>query len=103
MAIMFGLSRGTVSFILSTLLIQLVAAVGEGQRRAVKAADDSGSDEGPPYTVCDADCQRQVKYLEAFILAVVCTMALVVGLCCMHMVDTPTKFASPKETRTHQE
>ena len=99
---MFGVRRRTVSLILSTLIIQIVAALGEGQKRALKE-DDSGSSEGPPYTVCDADCQKQVKYLEAFILAVIFIFAMVIGLCCMHAIDTPTKFASPKEQRTHQE
>lgn len=49
------------------------------------------------YTYCDGVCQMQVKFLEGFIIFVVLALALGVGLCCMHGIDTPTRFASTRE------
>ncbi len=94
------------SLALSALWMHCTYALGDTAQLAVKAstnaaATNSSSDE-PPYTVCDPDCQRQVKYLEAFILFSITSMALLVGVCCMHVIDSPSKFATPKETRTQE-
>ncbi|KAL4530143.1 hypothetical protein Ndes2526A_g04874 [Nannochloris sp. 'desiccata'] len=94
------------SLALSVLWMHITHALDTTAQLSVKtsgnAASTNTSDEGPPYTVCDADCQRQVKYLEAFILFVITATALTVGVCCMHVIDSPTRFATPKETRTQE-
>lgn len=53
-------------------------------------------------TECDDTCQRDVKYLEGFIVLVVVVMAVGVGFCCMHTIDTPSKFAEPPK-QGHQD
>ena len=73
-------------------------------------ADDSSTTLGgifepappPPYTTCDATCQQRVKYFEGFIVALVIAMAVGVAFCCMHSIDTPSRFPQPRE-RAHQE
>lgn len=93
------------SLALSLLWTHFTYALEETTQESVKASSNAAptnSSEGPPYTFCDADCQRQVKYLEAFILFVITAIALIVGVCCMHVIDTPTKFATPKEQRTQE-
>jgi hypothetical protein len=91
---------------LSTLWMHTTYALDTAGQLSVKASNNAASpnssDEGPPYTVCDADCQRQVKYLEGFILFIITAMALAVGMCCMHIIDSPTRFATPKETRKQE-
>jgi hypothetical protein len=94
------------SLALSALWMHYTYALEETAQLSVKsssnaAATNSSSDE-PPYTICDADCQRQVKYLEAFILFVVTGIALLVGVCCMHVIDSPSKFPTPKDTRAQE-
>ena len=39
----------------------------------------------------------QVLILEGIILAVTLLSSLVIGMSCMHMVGTPTRFETPKE------
>jgi hypothetical protein len=93
------------SLALSALWMHCTYALDATTQQSVKTSSNAvstNSSEGPPYTVCDADCQRQVKYLEAFILFVITALALLVGVCCMHVIDSPTKFATPKETRTQE-
>ena len=34
-------------------------------------------------------------WLEGLIILVVVAMALTVGICCMHLVDVPSRFAQP--------
>lgn len=88
-------SRGS----LSVLLLGLLSLVAWCPRAVV---GDSRS-EGPPYTTCDADCQRQVKILEGFIIFVILGFALGVILCCMKCIDVPTKFSSPGGNKARQE
>ena len=90
------------SLALSFLWMHSTYALDATTQHAIKSSSNaasSNSSEGPPYTVCDPDCQRQVKFLEAFILFIITALALFVGVCCMHVIDTPTKFATPKEQR----
>jgi len=59
--------------------------------------------EEPSTTVCDATCQRDVKLLEGFIIFVILSLALTVIFFCMHCIDTPTRFAAPRDQRSHQD
>lgn len=53
----------------------------------------------------DLYCCLQVKFLEGFIVLITVALALGVGLCCMHVINTPTRFETPKDHRgsQHQE
>lgn len=51
------------------------------------------------YTYCDPLCVRRGKYVEGFIIFIVTAVALVAGLCCMQMVDTPSAWAPAREAR----
>lgn len=42
----------------------------------------------------------QVKYLEAVIVFITIALALGVGTCCMHAINTPTRFETPRELRS---
>jgi len=53
--------------------------------------------------ICDAKCHRDVKIMEALIVAVVLVAALMVIFFCMHCIDTPTRFSTPKDQRSHQD
>jgi hypothetical protein len=52
-------------------------------------------------TGCDATCQRQVRYMEAFIVFVTLFLALSVGVTCMQLVDTPTRFLTAQGGSGH--
>lgn len=52
-------------------------------------------------TGCDATCQRQVRYMEAFIVFVTLFLALSVGVTCMQLVDTPTRFLTAQGASGH--
>ena len=41
----------------------------------------------------------QVKYLEGFIVFVTVALAVGIGFCCMHIINTPTRFETPKDQR----
>jgi len=93
------------SLALSALWMHMAYALDTTAQLSVKASSNAAStnsSDEPPYTVCDDDCQQQVKYLEAFILFIITGTALAVGMCCMHIIDTPTRFATPKDTRTQE-
>ncbi|KAK9817051.1 hypothetical protein WJX72_008909 [[Myrmecia] bisecta] len=51
-----------------------------------------------PGALCTEKCRMQVRVIEVVILAVIFLSALCTGLCCMNMLDTPTKFEAPKES-----
>ena len=72
---------------------------------AALANQASGVEDGDTeYTVCDATCQRDVAILEGFIIMTILSMALIVICCCMHCINTPTRFATPREQqRPHQD
>jgi hypothetical protein len=78
--------------------LQLVA--GESK---ILAKPTSGNSSGPPYTVCDSTCQRQVKILEGLIVFFVFASAMTIAVLFMHSVSTPTRFGTPKDQRSHQE
>lgn len=79
--------------------LQLVA----GEILVLAEQQTSGNSSGPPYTVCDSTCQRQVKILEGLIVFIVFASAMVIAVLFMHSVSTPTRFGTPKDQRTHQE
>jgi len=48
--------------------------------------------------VCGQLCQTQVKWLEGIMALFILTIAAMAGMCCLNMLDTPTRFESPKES-----
>lgn len=68
-------------------------ADGQGEEGAEAQFDDQSEE-------CDADCQMQVRVLEAFILLILLLIAVAFGTWMMSAVDTPTRFEAPK--REHQ-
>ena len=42
-------------------------------------------------------------WLEGLVVFVVVALALAVGLSCMHLVDTPSRYAQPDAARAHAE
>eukprot|EP00775_Hariotina_reticulata_P010297 gene10297-10456_t len=46
---------------------------------------------------CGPLCQTQVKWLEGILAGLVLVVAAFSGLCCLYMLDTPTRFEKPKE------
>jgi hypothetical protein len=94
------MSRAALLSIAAIALQCLAAAAAqaeEGLAAGAPVADPSA------YTVCDAKCQRDVKLLEGFIVAVAFIMALSVGLFCMHSVDAPSRFPQPRDARSHHD
>ncbi|GAB4816174.1 hypothetical protein N2152v2_003220 [Parachlorella kessleri] len=71
------------------------AASEAQQRRRLLQWDNNYSKN----STCDQRCQIQVKYLEGFIVLVTVALALGVGFCCMHIINTPTRFETPKDQR----
>ncbi|KAF8072841.1 PARP16 [Scenedesmus sp. PABB004] len=61
------------------------------QRRRLLAT--AGADAG----VCGALCQTQVKWLEGILAAAILAVAAFSGMCCLYMLDTPTRFEKAKE------
>lgn len=55
----------------------------------------------PPHllTPLPSAAARQVKWLEGLIVLITVALAIGIGSCCMHAINTPTKFETPKETR----
>lgn len=51
------------------------------------------------YTVCDPVCKTQTKYLESLVVLVVVAIAVGVGLTCLHIIDTPTRFPPTKDAQ----
>lgn len=45
----------------------------------------------------------QVMWFEGIIVLIVILIALLVGTCCMHLVDVPTRFAQPEQSRQHND
>lgn len=56
----------------------------------------------PPGYLCNSKCQAQVRFIECFILALLVIVAVAAGSFMMHVLDTPTRFETPKEQR-HQD
>lgn len=75
----------------------LMATTTEG------ALTQSGEDvaaptpDAPKGLVCDKTCRTQVNQLEAFILLATLLAALGMGICCMGILDGPTRFEAQKE------
>lgn len=53
------------------------------------------------YTTCDPVCRKHVMWFEGLIVFIVILSALLVGCTCMHMVNVPTRFAQPEQSRQH--
>eukprot|EP00882_Tetradesmus_deserticola_P016832 GHRQ01018001.1.p2 GENE.GHRQ01018001.1~~GHRQ01018001.1.p2 ORF type:complete len:225 (+),score=93.09 GHRQ01018001.1:530-1204(+) len=66
------------------------------QRRRLQS---SNADVG----VCGQLCQTQVKWLEGILAALILTIAAFSGMCCLYMLDTPTRFEKPKEGTSRAE
>lgn len=73
--------------------------VDESESMTASTSDARSQD--PSTWVCDDKCWRQVKYLEGFIVFVTVVLTLLVGLTCMNIIDTPTRWGTPKEERHH--
>ncbi|GBF93172.1 hypothetical protein Rsub_05904 [Raphidocelis subcapitata] len=69
------------------------AAAAEQRRRLLQA----GGVTGGPYSVCDERCRTQVKWLEGMLALLLIIVATLSGLCCLSVLDTPTRFESPKD------
>lgn len=52
--------------------------------------------------VCDDACQNGVRLMEGFIIFLTLGMALVLGVTCMNMVDTPSRFLAAQGSHTAQ-
>eukprot|EP00878_Enallax_costatus_P001436 GHUV01001586.1.p1 GENE.GHUV01001586.1~~GHUV01001586.1.p1 ORF type:complete len:303 (+),score=87.22 GHUV01001586.1:161-1069(+) len=66
------------------------AAAVVQRRRLLQAANaDVGT--------CGELCQTQVKWLEGILAALIMAIAAFSGMCCLYMLDTPTRFEKPKE------
>lgn len=53
---------------------------------------------GSNYQICDALCQTHVKFLEAIVLALLLAIGFSIGLCCMNILDTPSRFEKADES-----
>lgn len=49
------------------------------------------------YTTCGPLCQTQVAWLQAMLFVLFGALASCSGLLCLYMLDTPTRFATPKD------
>lgn len=48
--------------------------------------------------ICDKTCKTQVRWLEGILVVTLGAVGLMVGLCCLHILDTPTRFETPKDS-----
>lgn len=79
-----------------TLWTSLPPTLQAEQRRRLLGADSGNSTSG---YVCGSKCKIQVKFLEGLIVFVTVALAVGIGFCCMHIINTPTRFETPKEAR----
>lgn len=64
------------------------------QRRRTLLATEVGQ-----YNTCDALCRVQVKWLEGMLALLIIIIASLSGMCCLGVLDTPTRFESPKDSQ----
>ncbi|WIA08963.1 hypothetical protein OEZ85_008378 [Tetradesmus obliquus] len=81
---------------LTVYAVQPDASALVQQRRRLQS---SNADVG----VCGQLCQTQVKWLEGILAAFILTLAAFSGMCCLYMLDTPTRFEKPKEGTSRAE
>ncbi|KAI8470636.1 MAG: hypothetical protein J3K34DRAFT_419821 [Monoraphidium minutum] len=74
--------------------LELAGGGGGAEQRRRLAAVGVG-----PYTVCDAVCRTQVKWLEGMLALLLVIVAALSGMCCLGVLDTPTRFESPKDSQ----
>lgn len=55
------------------------------------------SSQAETYTECDALCQVHVQWLQGMLAILLLAVAALSGLCCLNMLDVPTRFEVPKE------
>lgn len=81
-------------------------ALEGGARRGLAAADNSTTPPDywgfGPYKNCGKLCQTQVRWLEGMLAALVLALATCAGLVCLNVLDTPTRFESPKDAAGQQ-
>lgn len=70
--------------------------VVSARRRGLQSSSSSISGFGP-YTSCDVRCQAQVRWLEGMLALLILALASCAGMTCLYLLDTPTKFETPKE------
>ncbi|KAG2485613.1 hypothetical protein HYH03_015676 [Edaphochlamys debaryana] len=54
------------------------------------------------YTSCGTLCQTQVRWLEGMVAMLVLALASCAGLVCLYVLDTPTRFETPKDAAPAQ-
>ncbi|KAF6266783.1 hypothetical protein COO60DRAFT_1697254 [Scenedesmus sp. NREL 46B-D3] len=81
---------------LTVYAVQPDASTAVQQRRRLQA---SSAD----VHVCGQLCRTQVKWLEGILAALILTFAAFSGMCCLYMLDTPTRFEKPKEGTSRAE
>ena len=83
-------------FVLITFVLcfQICVTLAQDDVSDVEDTGGTGRSQGPPYTICDDECQKQVKILEGFIALIMLGCGLGVGICCLKCINTPTAFAS---------
>ena len=63
------------------------------------AGSDVGESPVPETWLCNSKCQAQVRVVETIILGICLISALAAGTFMLNMLDTPTRFETPKESR----
>eukprot|EP00891_Asterochloris_glomerata_P007810 jgi/Astpho2/7810/fgenesh1_pg.00117_%23_26_t len=63
------------------------------------AGSGVGASPVPETWLCNSKCQAQVRVVETIILGICLISALAAGTFMLNMLDTPTKFETPKESR----
>lgn len=51
------------------------------------------------YAVCGPLCSTQVSFIQSMVVITIAAVAIMIGLNCLNILDTPTRFEAPKETR----
>lgn len=89
-----GLKSGASSIGGRSLLAK--SANGVAQEHAAEGVSAPAPDSGKGF-VCDKKCRTQVNQLEALILFATLVAALGMGMCCLGILDGPSRFESLKE------
>ena len=61
----------------------------------------AGLGAAPEGSLCNGKCRAQVFALEALVLAVIIISSVSTGVCMMNILNTPSRFETPKEATRH--